>query len=107
MKGNLYYRTSKIFLRQVHYDQLLVPGQVENFTISTPLTLYALINSSFRFDTINFELAIVYIKGPQVIIFSKGNAFLSLKIVFVLTNSVDTDEMPHNAAFHLGLSCFC
>ena len=27
----------KIFFGQVHYGQLLVPGQVENFTISTPL----------------------------------------------------------------------
>ena len=34
---NLYYWTSKIFFGQVHYDHLLVPGQVENFDISTPL----------------------------------------------------------------------
>ena len=27
----------KIFFGQVHYGHLLVPGQVENFTISTPL----------------------------------------------------------------------
>ena len=31
--------------------------------------------------------------------------FLSLKIVFVLANSVDPDEMPHSNAFHLGLHC--
>ena len=30
---------------------------------------------------------------------------LSLKIVFVLANSVDPDEMPHYATFHLGLHC--
>ena len=30
--------------------------------------------------------------------------FLSLKIDFVLANSVD-DEMLHNVAFHLGLHC--
>ena len=30
---------------------------------------------------------------------------MSLNIVFTLTNSVDTDEMPHNAAFHQGLHC--
>ena len=35
--ANLYYRTSKLFFGQVHYCHLLVPGQVENFTISTPL----------------------------------------------------------------------
>ena len=31
--------------------------------------------------------------------------FLSLKIIFVLANSLDPDEMPHNAAIHLGLHC--
>ena len=29
--------------------------------------------------------------------------FLSLKIDFVLANNTDPDEMPHDAAFHLGL----
>ena len=43
------------------------------------------------------------VEGSQVIIF-KGD-FLSLKIVFVLRNSVDPDEMLHNAAFHLGFHC--
>ena len=33
------------------------------------------------------------------------NLFFSLKIVFVLANSANPDEMPHNAAFHLGLHC--
>ena len=28
-----------------------------------------------------------------------------LKIDFVLANSVGPDEMPHYAAFHLGLDC--
>ena len=36
--------------------------------------------------------------------FKKKIVFLSLKTVFVLANSVDPDEMPHNAAFHLGLT---
>ena len=31
--------------------------------------------------------------------------FLSLKIVSIITNSVDPDEMQHYAAFHLGLHC--
>ena len=30
---------------------------------------------------------------------------ISLKIVFVLTNRVDPDEMPLGAAFHQGLHC--
>ena len=31
---------------------------------------------------------------------------LSLKVIFVLANGVDPDEMPHHAALHLGLHCF-
>ena len=31
--------------------------------------------------------------------------FFSLKIAFVLANSVDPDEMSHYTAFHLGLHC--
>ena len=31
--------------------------------------------------------------------------WLCLKILFTLTNNVDPDEMPHNAAFHLGFHC--
>ena len=31
--------------------------------------------------------------------------FLSLKIDLVIANSVDPDEMPHKAAFLLGLRC--
>ena len=48
----------------------------------------------------------VYIEGSQVILFSQNIVFHSLKIVFALANSADPDEMPHNAAFHLGLYCF-
>ena len=35
----------------------------------------------------------------------KSNVFLSLNIDFVFVNSADPDEMPHEAAFHLGLHC--
>ena len=31
--------------------------------------------------------------------------YLRLKLVFILANSTDTDEMPHYAAFYLGLHC--
>ena len=48
--------------------------------------------------------SIVYIKGSQVT-FQNNNVFLSLKISFVLANNADPDEMPHYAAFHLGLHC--
>ena len=37
-KTNLFFRTSKIFYGQVHFGFSLVPGQVENFKISTLLT---------------------------------------------------------------------
>ena len=33
-------------------------------------------------------------------------AFFCLKILFTFSNSVDPDEMPLNAAFHLGLHWF-
>ena len=59
-------------------------------------------NSSFWFEAINLGRSIVYIKGSQVII-SKlkfQSIFLSLKIVYVLANVVDPDEMPHSVAFH-------
>ena len=32
-------------------------------------------------------------------------AVFSLKIIFVLANSVDPDEMPHYGAFNLDLLC--
>ena len=31
--------------------------------------------------------------------------FLSEDLFFTLTNSVDPDEMPHYATFHLGVHC--
>ena len=45
----------------------------------------------------------------KLIIFFKLNKiaymYLSLKIIFVLANSVDTYEMSHLATFHQGLHC--
>ena len=58
-----------------------------------------------KFDTVKSGWSIVYIKGSQVIISKKNMIFLSLKIDLVLANSADPDEMPHYAAFHLGLHC--
>ena len=64
-------------------------------------------DSSFWFDTINLGWSIVYIEWSHVIISKNIKiGFLSLKIVFVLANSVDPDDMLHNAAFHMGLHCF-
>ena len=36
---------------------------------------------------------------------SKKYVVFFLKIDFVVANSADPDEMPHYAAFHLGLHC--
>ena len=35
----------------------------------------------------------------------KNSVLFCLKIFFALLNSVDPDEMQHDAAFHLGLRC--
>ena len=37
--------------------------------------------------------------------FPNYGVFQTWRIVFALTNSVDPDEMLHNAAFHQGLHC--
>ena len=58
-----------------------------------------------KFDTVKSEWSIIYILRGHRLYFSKNTVFLSLKIIFVLTNSVDPDEMWHYAAFHLGLQC--
>ena len=33
------------------------------------------------------------------------DVFLSINVVLILANSYNPDEMPHYAAFHLGLHC--
>ena len=57
--------------------------------------------SSFWFDALKLGKSLVHIKGCQVIIFNKY-CFYRLKLFFTFTNSVDPDEMQHNAAFYLG-----
>ena len=37
--------------------------------------------------------------------FLNYDVYLSLRIGFTLTNSVQPDEMQHDAAFHLSLHC--
>ena len=55
---------------------------------------------------ISIEVSILYFKRLSVKISTKFyDIFLSHKIVFILANCADPDEMPHNAAFHLGLHC--
>ena len=50
-----------------------------------------------------WKWSIVYRDVSEVILFNI--VFLSLKVNFVLTNSVVPGKMPHYAAFHLGLHC--
>ena len=47
----------------------------------------------------------LYILRGHRLRFPKTIVFLSLNINFVIANSADLDEMPHYAAFHLGLHC--
>ena len=58
-------------------------------------------------DRIKMELPILYFKESQS--HSKKllsyNVFLPRRFVLTFTNSADPDEMPHHAAFHLGLHC--
>ena len=68
------------------------------------ITLYTQMNSSFWFDSVNLGESIVFIKGSKVW-FANKIVFLPLQIVFVFANSVDYDEMPYYAVFHLGLHC--
>ena len=48
----------------------------------------------------------MYILRGHKLQFPKNVVFLSLKIFFLLANSVGPDEMLHYTAFHLGLYCF-
>ena len=47
----------------------------------------------------------LYISRGAGYINLKNIAFFCLKIFFTLTKSVDPNEMPHHATFHLGLHC--
>ena len=65
------------------------------------LTLCILMDFPIHIDTISMELPILYFYGSQVEVYK-----LPLKVVLILANCTDPDEMQHYAAFHLGLHCF-
>ena len=74
VSANLYYRTSKFFFGQVHYGQLLVLGQVENYTISTPLpydtmfwTIHLLFWTKFRLGIFRLKIGkkTIVLGGPK------------------------------------------
>ena len=54
-------------------------------------------------DTVNQDGPLNKLKGSLQLYFQKIIELLSIKIVFVNANSAYLDEMPHTAAFHLGL----
>ena len=62
------------------------------------LTLFILIDFHIIIDRISMYLPILYFKGSQVKI-----SIHCPWSFFILANSADPDEMPHYAAFHLGL----
>ena len=54
-------------------------------------------------DTMRLGLSILYFKGSQFKV--SKICFSVAEDGFILANSVDPYEMPHYAAFHLGLHC--
>ena len=57
-------------------------------------------------DTIIMGLSIVYFKGSQVDFLNyQVHVFQFGKVVLILANSADPDEMQHDVAFHLSLHC--
>ena len=54
--------------------------------------------------TISMECPFCILRGCQSK-FLENDVFLSLKNVLIITNTADTDEMLHYAAFHLCLHC--
>ena len=62
-------------------------------------------NFPITINTIRRGLFIIYFKQVTGRNFHMIISLQSLIIVSVLANSVDPDEMPHVAAFYLGLHC--
>ena len=57
---------------------------------------------SIQIKAIRMEWSVCVLWGHRSV-FPNYGVFLSLRIVFTLTNTVDPDEMQHFAAFHLVL----
>ena len=58
-----------------------------------------------KINSFRFESSIIYFKGTWVEI-SNCAVLQSLKIVLILENSIDPDEMASSVAFYLGLHTF-
>ena len=67
-------------------------------------TLCILMDFPIYVETINMGRPLCT-KGDSRKNFINQNAFLSPKVVLIIENSVEPDEMQHYAAFHLGPYC--
>ena len=92
------------FIKQFLIESTQISGYVNMWHKCTSLTLCILMDFPIHIATICLRLPIVYFKRSQVE-FWNYEVLLSLKVVFILANTADPDEMQHNAAFHLGLHC--
>ena len=68
------------------------------------LTRFILMDYHIHIETISMEFSFCILRGYQSK-FQEHDVFPSLKIVFILSNIADPDEMLPYAAFHLGLHC--
>ena len=70
-------------------------------------TIFEAVNTNIKqvlpLDRIHYKLQMVH--SSRVKGYNFQLKFLSLKIISVLANSADPDEMTCCAAFHLGLNC--
>ena len=55
-------------------------------------------------NTRSMDVSILHIRGPRKNFLNYG-VFLPFKIVLILVNSADPDEMQHYTAFYQGLHC--
>ena len=87
---------TKRYKTVLKYDMLTIAMIYTKYIrVSNPLY-------SDGFSATDEDCPVYIIKGHQPK-FPNYQSFLTVKIFFTLTNSADLDEMPHFAAFHLGL----
>ena len=61
-------------------------------------------SKTYNIDTIGKGLSVFFLRGHRLK-FQNFDEYMSLKIVLILANNADPDEMPPYVAFHLGLHC--
>ena len=104
MKG---YQQVSYLLYMVHYSSDNWLETVTPETIQNTVVINLLCSNGFFLLVWYNKLGMVHCIYWGVIgyNFQIKLYFFSLKIIFVFANSVDSDEMLHNAAFHLGFQC--